>query len=204
MGHLVADCYGGSGWVISGETLRPVITDLNAFRADNPKDMLLPAIEKLWFGRAQEAEDMLLEYKETFRVKVLLAECKTYGGKPDVAVEMLESLLPGCAGSSREATARQHLGKAYLALGDYSRAEQEFEKALNLRKAFQQDSNLIASSHQALDYVRKRQFENSVFSADKNQETTYLLQSPANARRLLDSIDELESGAGTEHEPTEN
>ena len=31
------------------------------------------------------------------------------------------------------------------------------------------------------------------------QETTYLLRSPANARRLLESIAELEGGKGTEH-----
>lgn len=32
------------------------------------------------------------------------------------------------------------------------------------------------------------------------QETTYLLRSPANARHLLESIAELESGQGTKHE----
>ncbi|MGR9053341.1 MAG: type II toxin-antitoxin system prevent-host-death family antitoxin, partial [Gammaproteobacteria bacterium] len=32
------------------------------------------------------------------------------------------------------------------------------------------------------------------------KETAYLLQPPANARYLLESIAELESGGGTEHE----
>lgn len=32
------------------------------------------------------------------------------------------------------------------------------------------------------------------------EETTYLLRSPANARRLLKSIAELEAGNGTDHE----
>ena len=32
------------------------------------------------------------------------------------------------------------------------------------------------------------------------EETAYLLRSPANARRLLESIAELESGGGTERE----
>jgi len=31
------------------------------------------------------------------------------------------------------------------------------------------------------------------------EETTYLLRSPANARRLFDSIAELEAGGGTQH-----
>ncbi|WP_237189842.1 type II toxin-antitoxin system Phd/YefM family antitoxin [Rothia nasimurium] len=31
------------------------------------------------------------------------------------------------------------------------------------------------------------------------KETAHLLRSPANARRLLDAIDELESGGGTSH-----
>ena len=35
------------------------------------------------------------------------------------------------------------------------------------------------------------------------EETTYLLRSPRNARRLLESIDELESGGGTERELVE-
>ena len=32
------------------------------------------------------------------------------------------------------------------------------------------------------------------------EETTYLLRSPANARRLLESIAELEAGGGTQHD----
>jgi antitoxin YefM len=35
------------------------------------------------------------------------------------------------------------------------------------------------------------------------KETAYLLRSPANARRLLASIDRLENGGGTEHELAE-
>lgn len=35
------------------------------------------------------------------------------------------------------------------------------------------------------------------------KETAYLLRSPANARRLLESIDELEAGHGTERELVE-
>ncbi|ACV05226.1 type II toxin-antitoxin system prevent-host-death family antitoxin [Kytococcus sedentarius] len=32
------------------------------------------------------------------------------------------------------------------------------------------------------------------------RETAYLMRSPANARRLLDAMDRLEAGGGTEHE----
>ncbi|WP_234327425.1 type II toxin-antitoxin system Phd/YefM family antitoxin [Streptomyces sp. NRRL WC-3742] len=35
------------------------------------------------------------------------------------------------------------------------------------------------------------------------KETAYLLRSPANARRLLASIDELENGGGTVREPAD-
>jgi len=35
------------------------------------------------------------------------------------------------------------------------------------------------------------------------KETAYLLRNPANARRLLGSIERLESGRGTEHVPVE-
>ena len=36
------------------------------------------------------------------------------------------------------------------------------------------------------------------------RETAYLMRSPANARRLLDSIDRLESGGGTRHDLVED
>lgn len=36
------------------------------------------------------------------------------------------------------------------------------------------------------------------------RETAYLLRSPVNARRLLDSIDNLESGRGTRHDLIED
>lgn len=35
------------------------------------------------------------------------------------------------------------------------------------------------------------------------RETAYLMRSPANARRLLDAIERLEAGSGTEHELVE-
>lgn len=35
------------------------------------------------------------------------------------------------------------------------------------------------------------------------KETAYLLRNPANARRLLGSIERLEGGRGTEHDPVE-
>lgn len=40
----------------------------------------------------------------------------------------------------------------------------------------------------------------SVAEYDALQTTAYLLRSPANARRLTESIDELERGLGTRHE----
>lgn len=36
------------------------------------------------------------------------------------------------------------------------------------------------------------------------RETAYLMRSPRNARRLLDAMERLESGAGTEHELIED
>ncbi|MFJ3394552.1 type II toxin-antitoxin system Phd/YefM family antitoxin [Leifsonia aquatica] len=35
------------------------------------------------------------------------------------------------------------------------------------------------------------------------KETAYLLRSPANARRLIESIERLSDGGGTEHDPLE-
>ena len=56
-------------------------------------------------------------------------------------------------------------------------------------------------------FVRRRGARDvAIVAADELSslmETAYLLRSPANARRLLASIDRLENGGGTEHELAE-
>jgi len=64
----------------------------------------------------------------------------------------------------------------------------------------------VCSDHAAVIITRKRQSPVVMISLEDYQsmeETTYLLRSPANARRLLESIAELESGKGTERDLVE-
>lgn len=61
----------------------------------------------------------------------------------------------------------------------------------------------VCNDHEPVIITRKREDPVVMVSlADYKamEETSYLLRSPANARRLLESIAELESGNGTERE----
>lgn len=61
----------------------------------------------------------------------------------------------------------------------------------------------VCNDHAPVIITRKRESPVVMISLEDFQameETAYLLRSPANARRLLESIAELESGNGTERE----
>tara|TARA_R110002072_G_scaffold124794_1_gene260357 strand:+ start:28639 stop:28842 length:204 start_codon:yes stop_codon:yes gene_type:complete len=61
----------------------------------------------------------------------------------------------------------------------------------------------VCNDHTPIIITRKRESPVVMMSLEDYQameETTYLLRSPANARQLLESIAELESGNGTERE----
>lgn len=61
----------------------------------------------------------------------------------------------------------------------------------------------VCNDHTPIIITRKREAAVVMLSLDDYQaleETAYLLRAPANARRLLESIAELESGKGLERE----
>lgn len=61
----------------------------------------------------------------------------------------------------------------------------------------------VCEDHDPVIITRKREASVVMMSLEDYQameETAYLLRVPANARRLLESIAELEAGQGTEHE----
>ncbi|WKJ89191.1 type II toxin-antitoxin system prevent-host-death family antitoxin [Methylomonas montana] len=64
----------------------------------------------------------------------------------------------------------------------------------------------VCADHAPIIITRKSESPVVMLSLEDFQameETAYLLRSPANARRLLESIAELESGQGTEHDLSE-
>ena len=72
----------------------------------------------------------------------------------------------------------------------------------NLAKTMEQ----VCEDHAPVVITRKREPSVVMISLDdysSMQETAYLLRVPQNARRLLDSIAELESGEGVERELVE-
>ena len=69
----------------------------------------------------------------------------------------------------------------------------------NLSKTMEQ----VCNDHAPIIITRKRESPVVMLSLEDYQameETTYLLRSPANARNLLESIEALETGKGTEQE----
>jgi antitoxin YefM len=61
----------------------------------------------------------------------------------------------------------------------------------------------VCDDHDPIVITRKREPSVVMISLEDYQsmeETAYLLRSPENARRLLESITELEAGKGSEHE----
>lgn len=78
----------------------------------------------------------------------------------------------------------------------YSQARQNLAKTMDK----------VCDDHAPIIITRKNQRSVVMMSLEDYQaleETAYLLRSPRNARRLLESIAQLESGAGTERELAE-
>lgn len=148
------DVEGGPGWRIRSADLRPVITDLAAFRAGLADDPLREEIELLWTGKADDALRRLERVAPTQRVRASRADCHRDLGDTCTAVHEYDFLVAECIGTTREAAMRQHRGKALLAAGIVDRAVENFTLAVALRQA--SDPVLLASAEQALAVARSR------------------------------------------------
>ena len=145
---------GGPGWRIRSTDLRPVITDLAAFRTGLADDPLREEIELLWTGEADDALRRLERVAPTQRVRALRADCHRDLGDTRAAVREYDLLVAECIGTTRGATMRQHRGKALLAAGSVDRAVEDFTLAVALRQA--SDPVLVASAEQALAVAQSR------------------------------------------------
>lgn len=152
---MADDVVGGPGWVISGRTLRPVITDLAAFRDEMDEDPLAAAIEQLWSGDPLEALDFLAAHEPSPRVRGLRADCLRDLGRDAEAIAAYEQLVKEASGGPREAVMRQHYGKALLSAGFCEHARREFSQALELRVRWSNDDALVASSRQAMEVAEE-------------------------------------------------
>lgn len=150
---MTPDVEGGPGWILRSVDLRPVITDVVAFRRDLEGDPLGRTIELLWSGHPEAALLSLQEHAPTVRVRALAADCRRDLGDAAGAVREYDELVSECAGTAREAVMRQHRGKALLAAGRTAQAVQDFERAVELRSAA--DPRLLASAEQGLLAARR-------------------------------------------------
>lgn len=151
---MVSDVAGGPGWLIRAADLRPVVTDLEAFRAGLADDPLAEQIELLWTGNADAALRALDRLEQTPRVRALAADCHRDLGNTALAVSEYDVLVAECLGKPREAVMRQHRGKALLANGEAERAVEDFQRAVELRRTA--DAVLLASAEQGLAVARGR------------------------------------------------
>ncbi|MEU1299309.1 type II toxin-antitoxin system Phd/YefM family antitoxin [Streptomyces shenzhenensis] len=75
----------------------------------------------------------------------------------------------------------------------YSESRARYAEVLNSVTDDREEVVITRAGHEPVVIVSLEDYESL-------KETAYLLRNPANARRLLASIDELESGGGTVHE----
>lgn len=148
------DLAGGPGWVIDYATLLPRIVDVPEFRRGLADDPLAAAVEALWSGRPEEAEELLGREQRTLRVRALLADCARDRGDVPRAVAEYERLVAETAGTPWEAVMRQHLGKALFTARRFADAVEEFALALRLREEAGADGDLLSSSRYALEVAR--------------------------------------------------
>ncbi len=143
-----ADVHGGPGWHIRGTDLRPVVTDVGAFRAGLGDDPLAVELELLWTGQPEAALLRLAARPQDPRVRALSADCHRDLGDTASAVQEYDELVDEHRGTPREAVFRQHRGKALLARGDAPRAVEDLRRVVALRRAG--EPTLLASAEQAL------------------------------------------------------
>ncbi|MBO1766448.1 hypothetical protein [Allobranchiibius sp. GilTou38] len=146
---MAEDLTGGPGWIISGHTLRPVITDFVAFRESRLQDPLAAVIEQLWSGQPHQALDLLSAQDPSPRVRALRGDCLRDLARHTEAINVYQQLVQESVDGPAEAVMRQHYGKALLAAGHVHAAKHEFARALELRIRGSNE-DLIASSRQAL------------------------------------------------------
>lgn len=146
---VAEDLAGGPGWIINGQTLRPVIVDVVAFREGLVQDPLAVVIEQLWSGHPHRALDLLAAHSSSLRVRALRGDCLRDLGRHVEAIKVYEQLVEESLNGPAEAVMRQHYGKALLTAGHSHQARQEFSRALELRNRGS-NPHLIASSNQAL------------------------------------------------------
>ena len=148
----------GNGLGIDPVTLRTVVLDEAVFSAGpgsspEPADRLFAALVTGRLDEAQELADELLAGDPGFRVRALAADVLIARGDHAAAVAEYRRLARESAGIPREAVARQHLGKAFFAAGEWQSARTEFAAALRLREASGAPADQLASSRLALARV---------------------------------------------------
>ncbi|MGO1974143.1 MAG: NAD(P)-binding domain-containing protein [Propionibacteriaceae bacterium] len=148
----------GDGYVIRADTLRPMITDEDAYRAAHPDDPAGELIIAAAAGRLddalREADRLLTLEPESVRLRALRADVLRDTGELAAAERVYEELL-AAADESREPVLLQHLAKVYFAAERFDAAADLFARSHELRRRAGADADVLASA--ALGLARARQ-----------------------------------------------
>ncbi|QNV40507.1 tetratricopeptide repeat protein [Rothia amarae] len=155
----IYDIEGGLGWMISGRTLLPEITDHTLFREVFEQDNLFVPLELLWTGYPEQALRLLDKKPVSTRRQALIADCFRDLERYPEAEQIYRDLLKNVSAPCIEATLHQHLGKILLYAGDYQSALDEFRQSLTLRKSLGVAPEIIASSQQAYDFMKLNTYQ---------------------------------------------
>lgn len=155
----IYDIEGGPGWMISGRTLLPEITDHTLFREVFEQDNLFVPLELLWTGYPEQALRLLEKKSVSTRQQALIADCFRGLERYPEAEQIYRALLKDITDPRLEATLHQHLGKVLLYAGNYQSALDEFRQSLTLRKSLGVAPEIIASSQQAYDFMKLNTYQ---------------------------------------------
>ena len=150
----IYDIEGGPGWMISGRTLLPEITDHTLFREAFEQDDLFVPLELLWMGYPEQALRLLEKKSVSTRQQALIADCFRGLERYPEAEQIYRALLKDITDPRLEATLHQHLGKVLLYAGNYQSALDEFRRSLTLRESLRVAPEIIASSQQAYEFMK--------------------------------------------------
>ncbi|GAA1388961.1 tetratricopeptide repeat protein [Luteococcus peritonei] len=145
----------GPGWQMDRTTLRPTITDAEAFRADRQADPYTEVLVALWGGDPTGAEQLLADQPDAFRTRALRADALRDQGRHDEAIAAYRELQASSPAGAQSLLA-YHLGIALFDAGRPAEAVHELSQALMLRQSGGSSPATVASTRHALAVATSR------------------------------------------------
>ena len=145
----------GPGWQMDRSTLRPTITDADAFRTDRQADPYVDVLLALWGGAPERAAELLDAQPDAFRTRALRADALRDQGRSDEAIALYQQLQASSPAGAQSLIA-YHLGIALLDAGRPAEAVRQLSQALALRSAGGSSQATLDSTRHAVAVATAR------------------------------------------------